>query len=107
MPDPALLVPLVENCYKKFSFDAVVSTVAEHGRNLEALEKTIAELLPEGPFLYPEDHVTDQSPSFLAAEMIREKLFRYLGREVPYCTAVQIENLKTKQACSRFTRLFG
>ncbi len=60
------------------------------------LKDYLAELLPESPWLYPEDDLTDMPRSFLVAELIREQIFRQLGKEVPYSTAVTVDDLKFK-----------
>ena len=61
------------------------------GHNLDTLEALVQELLPTGPFLFPEEQVTDRSSRFLAAELIREKVTRQLGDELPYEVTVEIE----------------
>jgi GTPase len=71
---------------------AIIPISAERGTDLAAPKRAIAALLPEGPALYPADDVTDRDERFLAAEFIREKIFRQLGEEVPYGTAVAIES---------------
>ncbi len=54
--------------------------------------KELSDFLPSGPFLYPEEDLTDRNNKFLVAEIIREKLFRYLGEELPYNMTVDIES---------------
>jgi GTP-binding protein Era len=72
-------------------FAAIVPVSAEDGYGLEALIAAIAELLPLAPPLYGDDEITDRDERFLAAEFIREKIFRLLGEEVPYETTVVID----------------
>ncbi len=60
------------------------------------LKEYLAELLPEGPWLYPEDDLTDMPRSFIAGELIREQVFRQLGKEIPYSTAVTVDDIKFK-----------
>jgi len=67
---------------------------ADRGTQLQALRGEIVARLPESPPLYPEDDVTDRDERFLAAEFIREKIFRMLGDEIPYATTVGIEQFK-------------
>ena len=67
---------------------------AQHGQNLETLEQLVAERLPEGEHFFPEDQITDRSSRFLAAELVREKIMRQLGAEVPYQITVEIEDFK-------------
>jgi GTPase len=88
VPKPELL-PLIE-AWSKVAAD-VVPIAATTGDNVDALERVIAGHLPEGPFLFPEDMVTDRSPQFIAQEIIREQLYHQLGKELPYASAVQVE----------------
>ena len=67
---------------------------AEKGTQLDALRAEIAQLLPESPPLYPADEITDRDERFLAAEFVREKIFRLLGDEVPYATTVGDRQLR-------------
>ena len=84
------LLPFIERMAKAFPFAEIVPVAAEHGK-IEALPKAIRAYLPEGPPMYGPDDITDRSERFLAAEIIREKIFRLLGEEVPYQTSVMIE----------------
>ena len=78
---------------------------AERGTDLDALERAIAARLPAGPALYPDDDITDRDERFLAAEFIREKIFRQLGDEVPYGTAVADRQLRARRrVCGAFAR---
>ena len=71
------------------------------GHNVEQLEELIAKHIPEGMHHFPEDQLTDKSSRFMAAEMVREKLMRNLGDEIPYGTTVEIEEFKyAKKRCS-------
>ena len=72
----------------------IVPISAQHGQNLETLEQLVAERLPEGEHFFPEDQITDRSSRFLAAELVREKIMRQLGAEVPYQITVEIEDFK-------------
>lgn len=72
----------------------VVPISALHGQNLDTLERLVAEHLPESEHFYPEDQITDRSSRFLAAELIREKIMRQLGAELPYQITVEIEEFK-------------
>lgn len=72
----------------------IVPVSALHGGNIERLEQLVAERLPEGEHFYSDDQITDRSSRFLAAELIREKVMRQLGAEVPYQVAVEIEQFK-------------
>jgi GTP-binding protein Era len=59
--------------------------------NTDLLEQEITKLMPEGELIYDEDQLTDRSSRFLAAEIVREKLFRFLGQELPYSLTVEVE----------------
>lgn len=72
----------------------IVPVSALHGGNIERLEQLVAERLPEGEHHYPDDQITDRSSRFLAAELVREKVMRQLGAEVPYQVAVEIEQFR-------------
>ena len=72
----------------------IVPISALLGQNLDTLEKLVGERLPESEHFYPEDQITDRSSRFLAAELIREKIMRQLGAELPYQITVEIEEFK-------------
>ncbi len=91
LTDPAKMLPFLARVSKERSFAEVVPVSAQKRRNLRELAKSIAAYLPEQPPMYEPDTLTDRSERFLAAEMVREKLFRLLGDEVPYGSAVVIE----------------
>ena len=74
------------------TFAALVPVSAEKGKELTALKTEIAKALPRVAALYPADDLTDGDERFLAAEFIREKIFRLLGDEVPYATTVGIDS---------------
>ncbi len=84
------LLPFIERMAKEFPFAEIVPVAAEHGK-IEVLPKAIRTYLPEGPPMYDPDDITDRNERFLAAEIIREKIFRLLGEEVPYQSSVMIE----------------
>jgi GTP-binding protein Era len=90
------LLPGLQSLAEKFPFAEIIPVSARKGDNIAALESSIEALLPEAPPLFPEDQVTDRSVRFLAAELVREKLFRKLGRELPYGLTVQIEQYRNE-----------
>ena len=90
------LLPGLQALAEKFSFKEIIPVSARKGDNVVALESCIEALLPEAQPLFPEDQVTDRSVRFLAAELVREKLFRKLGRELPYGLTVQIERYRNE-----------
>lgn len=89
--DKTELLPHLESLEKKADFAAIVPLSALRKQNIDALEREIVSRLPERDALFPEDQITDKSMRFLAAEIVREKIMRQLGDELPYATAVEIE----------------
>lgn len=91
LPDKAVLLPHLKALAAKADFVAILPISALGRHNIDALESQILEHLPESGFFFPEDQVTDRSQRFLAAEIVREKIMRQLGDELPYATTVEIE----------------
>ena len=85
------LLPFISDISSKFKFHNVIPTAAVKGMNLDKVEQTVAALLPENDAFYPDDQLTNRSMRFLAAEIIREKLVRELGQELPYTSTVSID----------------
>ncbi|MFA7387552.1 MAG: GTPase Era [Thiohalobacteraceae bacterium] len=92
--DKARLLPHLKMLSGLREFADVVPLSALKRDNLERFEACVVRLLPEAPPLFPEDQITDRSERFLAAELIREKLFRKLDQELPYGMTVEIEQFK-------------
>ena len=99
--DKEALLPFLDSASKRFEFAAIVPISALKNINLDRLEETIMGLLPEGGLIFPEDQVTDRTERFFAAEIIREKLIRSLGQEVPHAIAVQVESYKEGEKLTR------
>jgi GTP-binding protein Era len=99
--DRRQLLPLIEQLSGKMKFADVVPLAARSGKNVEALEALLPRYLPVQPPIYPPDQLTDKSERFLAAELIREQIFRRYGKEVPYATAVDIETFKREKGTLR------
>ncbi|NAZ47248.1 GTPase Era [Vibrio toranzoniae] len=76
---------------KKMEFVDVVPISAKQGKNIDVLRKHVREHLPKAPHHFPEEYVTDRSQRFMASEIIREKLMRFTGEELPYSVTVEIE----------------
>lgn len=76
---------------EKYPFEQIIPVSALKSQNLEVLEQQIMSLLPESDLIYPEDQITDRPERFFAAEIVREKLTRRLGDELPYALTVEIE----------------
>lgn len=91
-------LPLILEREKLMNFAEIVPVSALRGANLEHLRDTIEKYLPFQPPLYSMDQLTDRSERFLASEIIREKIMRQLGEELPYDLTVQIESFKTEDA---------
>lgn len=91
---PAQMLPYLDKVSKEFKFAAVVPVSARLGKNTGELLRVLLPYLPEQPAVYGEDELTDRNERFLAAELIREKLFRSLGEEVPYGSAVVIDRFQ-------------
>jgi len=94
LADKKALLPLIGGIAELRPFAAIVPVSAEKGTQIDALKEEIAKLLPEGPAIYGEDELTDRDERFLAAEFVREKIFRLLGDELPYATAVAIDRFE-------------
>jgi GTP-binding protein Era len=87
------LLPFIQEISAKADFAQVVPISALKRKNIQGLPDLIAAHLPESPLLFPADQVTDSSDSFMASEIIREKLTRRLQEEVPYGLVVEIEGI--------------
>jgi GTPase len=92
--DKSRLLPHLASLQERFPFAAVVPLSAKQKHNLEALKTALRAHLPEQPAMYAADDFTDRSERFLVAEFIREKVFRYVGDELPYSASVVIEQYK-------------
>jgi GTP-binding protein Era len=90
------LLPLIEQWHEAYPFRAIVPISALQGVQVNELVKEMVAALPEGPQYYPEDSVTDMPERFIAAEMIREKVFRLMSQEIPYGVAVTVESFKER-----------
>jgi GTP-binding protein Era len=91
LADKAELLPHLQIVAGKAEFAAILPVSALRQHNVDALEEQILALLPESEYFFPEDQITDRSQRFLAAEIVREKIMRQLGDELPYAIAVEIE----------------
>ena len=91
-----VLLPGLQALSEKHAFHQIIPISARKGDNIPALESCITSLLPVAPMMFPQDQVTDRSVRFLAAELVREKLFRMLGKELPYGLTVAIEQFRSE-----------
>jgi GTPase len=101
LADKAAFMARLTEISQLYPFAAIVPISAEKGTQLAALKAEIAKLIPVSPPLYPEDDLTDRDERFLAAEFIREKIFRLLGDEVPYAATVTVDKFELDGALRR------
>ena len=95
------LLPVIDAFQKKFTFREVIPISALKGDQIDLLlEKTFTDLPEHEPY-FPPDMASDQTERFIASELIREKIFRFTGEEIPYSTVVQIEEFKEEGALTR------
>ncbi|MDO8436906.1 MAG: GTPase Era [Nitrosomonadaceae bacterium] len=96
LADKSRLLPFLEKMAKEFAFAAMIPVSAQEGMQLPELLSTIRPYLPENPPLFDPDEATDRSERFIAAELIREKLFRLTGEEIPYSASITIDKFTTE-----------
>jgi GTP-binding protein Era len=99
--EKAALLPYLQEASGLHDFAEIVPVSAAKGTQTDKLVAAITRHLPEAPAPYGEDEITDRSERFLAAELVREKLFRLLGEELPYAATVMIEKYETEGALRR------
>jgi len=92
--DKEALLPHLQVLGEKHNFKDIVPISASKGENVDKIRDMCIDALPEGEFWFPEDYITDRSSKFMASEIIREKLMRFTGDELPYSTTVEIEQFK-------------
>jgi GTP-binding protein Era len=92
------LLPLIDRYRKDAEFAEIVPISASTGDNVDRLERSIIERLPEGERLYPEDYLTDQPERFFASEIVREKLLQFTHAEIPFSSAVVIDRFEEPSA---------
>jgi GTP-binding protein Era len=101
LEDKAELLPYIQQHAAEFGFADIVPVSAKRSLNLDDLLAAIRCHLPEQPAIYGEDELTDRNERFLAAEIVREKVFRLLGEELPYSVAVEIEKFEQEGSLRR------
>ena len=94
LKDSALLLPVIDELQHAYPFAEIVPISAEKGTGIADLVDTVVGYLPVGEPVYDADAITDRPEKFLAAEIVREKLFQSLGEELPYGTTVDIERFE-------------
>jgi GTP-binding protein Era len=95
LKDPSQLKQFLKQMGERFKFKRVCQVSAKHHRGVDELLVAVREFLPAADFLYAADDLTNRSNTFMAQEIIREKLFRYLGEELPYNIAVTVNQFQT------------
>ncbi|WP_198264671.1 GTPase Era [sulfur-oxidizing endosymbiont of Gigantopelta aegis] len=95
--DKEILLPFLEQLSQRLNFAHIVPVSAAKGKNVAELEAHIESDLNLSPAYFPEEQITDKSDRFLASELIREKLMRLLGQEVPYAIAVEVEAFEEEE----------
>lgn len=101
--DKENLLPLIDKLSKIITFKDIIPVSALRGTNLHILKQIIKDSLPEGDHLFPDDSITDRSSRFLAAEIVREKLMRQMGDELPYSSTVEVEEFKEDNGLLRIS----
>lgn len=103
LTDKDALLPQMQQLAAQYAFADVVPISARKGMNVDVLESAIMKFIPEGELIFEEDQLTDRSSRFLAAEMVREKLFRHLGQELPYSLTVEVEQFEDDNGMFRIS----
>lgn len=102
---PNALLPVLARHSERGDFAAIIPLSARRDQRLDVLEDEIVRYLPEGPFLFEKEALTDRSTRFLVAEIVREKIIRQLGDELPYATTVEIEAFSSSAALTHIAAL--
>jgi GTP-binding protein Era len=105
LADPDALLPRLAELSALFPAAEYLPISALNGRNLERLEALVRAHMPIGAFCFPEDQYTDRSERFLVAEIVREKITRQLGAELPYSTTVEIEEFRDEERICHISAL--
>ena len=101
MTDKGELLPFIDRLSVEFGFAAIVPVSAKQDKQLDTLLEAIRSYLPLGDPIYAAEEITDRNERFLAAELIREKIFRFTGEELPYSVSVVIEQFKQEDSGMR------
>jgi GTP-binding protein Era len=96
MEDKSQLLPHLKSLAERDGFQAIVPVSALRNYHTRELEEEVVRFLPEAPHFFPEEQITDRSQRFLAAEIVREKITRQLGDELPYAVTVEIEEFRQR-----------
>ena len=102
--EKSALLKIIEKWSTEYYFDVIVPISATEGTQVEELISAMESFLPQGPPYFPEDAITDLTERFIAAEMIRETVFRLTGEEIPYATAVTVDSF-TEEKKGRLVKI--
>lgn len=105
LKDKTELLPIINKLKNKLNFSHIIPISAKDSENTTLLETEIAQLLPVGPQLFPEDQITDKNIRFQVAEMIREKLIEVTEEELPYTTTVEIEQFEVGEKITEISAI--
>lgn len=105
LPDKQALLPFLEDVAERAKFYEIIPISAKNGDQISVLEQCVRTCLPEQPAFFPEDQLTDRSDRFVAAEMVREKLMRLLGEELPYSITVTIDAYEEDEHIDRIAAI--
>lgn len=105
LDDKKVLLPQLQQLAEKAPFATIIPLSALRRHNFDALEEEILKYLPQAVHFFPEDQITDRSQRFLAAEIVREKIMRQLGEEIPYAVTVEIEEFKLEEGILNISAL--
>ena len=94
LKDKSKILKLIQTCKDYNRFEEIIPTSVKKENNLKELLQSARKFLPEQEFVYEVEQITDKNERFLAAEIIREKIFRLTGQEIPYTVAVEIEKFE-------------
>lgn len=97
MVDKRTLLPTIENFSEKFKFDDMIPISAKTGDGVSVLLEQVSSYLPHGPLYFPEDQLSDLPERFFISETVREKIMLITQREVPYASAVVVEEFEKRQ----------
>ncbi|MDN3652119.1 GTPase Era [Thalassotalea ponticola] len=93
--DKEELLPHLQKIAQRYDFQEIIPISASKGDKVDKVREMCLQSLPEGEFWFPEDYITDRSSRFMASEILREKLMRFTGDELPYSTTVEIEQFRS------------
>tara|TARA_R110002096_G_scaffold61468_9_gene152785 strand:- start:1835 stop:2737 length:903 start_codon:yes stop_codon:yes gene_type:complete len=95
------LLPFIQKISLEHAFKSIIPISALTGKQLDEFEGLLLDLLPEGDLMFPEDQITDSSERFMTTEIIREKLIRRLGQEIPHSVTISIDQFSVEEKITR------